>query len=372
VLVYDQTGSPLATAGLFIGMQFLPAFFGQALIARAEVVGTRLILPLFYVVEGVLFLALALSVDSFSLPVVLVLATLDGTVAIAARAFTRAATAAVLNPVGLLREGNAIFNIGFTAAAAVGPALGGLAVAGLGTQGALLIDVGSFMLAAIVLAATRSLPQVQAEPSPWRKRLREGLAYVSGRRVLAALLTAQAVAFVFFTAVLPIEIVYAKETLDAGNTGYGVLLSAWGVGMVLGSFIFTAASRTSIRLLLGLSTLTIGLAYLGMAVAGSLAVACTASLFGGIGNGVQWVSILNTVQELTEDRFQARVVGLLESIGRAMPGIGFLVGGVFAALLDPRATFALAGFGVIAVLAVAALRLRATLPAAPTRSAESV
>src|SRR4051812_14758444 len=35
VLVFDRTGSALATAGLFVGMQFLPAFASQALIARA-------------------------------------------------------------------------------------------------------------------------------------------------------------------------------------------------------------------------------------------------------------------------------------------------------------------------------------------------
>ena len=61
-------------------------------------------------------------------------------------------------------------------------------------------------------------------------RLREGLAYVRGTPVLFRLLAMQALAFVFFTLVLPIEIVYAKETLDAGDSGYGALLSSWGVG----------------------------------------------------------------------------------------------------------------------------------------------
>src|SRR6266542_2589517 len=78
VLVFDETGSPLATAALFVGMQFLPAVFGQALVA---------------------------------------------TLALAGRAFTRAATAAVLAPAGQLRQGNALLNLGFTAAGALGPLL---------------------------------------------------------------------------------------------------------------------------------------------------------------------------------------------------------------------------------------------------------
>jgi hypothetical protein len=63
------------------------------------------------------------------------------------------------------------------------------------------------------------------------------------------------------------------------------------------------------------------------------------------------------VQEMTADRFQARVVGLLESISSAMPGIGFVVGGALAAGFDPRVTFAVAGLGVLAVLGIAAMRL---------------
>ena len=38
VLVYDQTGSPLATAALFLGMQFAPSLIGQGVVARLQAV----------------------------------------------------------------------------------------------------------------------------------------------------------------------------------------------------------------------------------------------------------------------------------------------------------------------------------------------
>jgi MFS family permease len=359
VLVFDQTGSPLATAALFLGMQFAPSLIGQGVIARLEVTGTRVALPALYLGEAVVFVALAATVDNFSLAVVIALAVVDGTLAIAARAFTRASAAAVLSPSGRLREGNAIINVGFTAAGAAGPAIAGVVVAALGVQTALLIDAGSFVAVAAVLAATVSLPEVKGEAQPWTRRLREGLAYVKGSSVLARLLSMQAAAFVFFTLVLPIEIVYAKETLDAGNSGYGALLSAWGVGMVAGSLLFVAMSRrASLRAQLFCSTALIGGAYLVMAAAGSLAMACAAAAVGGFGNGVQWVALMSAVQELTDPRFQARVVGLLESIGRMMPGLGFILGGVIAEVLDPRASFVVAGAGALSVLIVATPLLR--------------
>ena len=58
---------------------------------------------------------------------------------------------------------------------------------------------------------------------------------------------------------------------------------------------------------------------------------------------MQWVSVLSAVQELTVEQFQARVVGLLEASGKAMPGVGFLLGGVIAAIFSTRARASCAG-----------------------------
>jgi hypothetical protein len=40
-----------------------------------------------------------------------------------------------------------------------------------------------------------------------------------------------------------------------------------------------------------------------------------------------------------------------------MPGLGFVIGGAVAAALSPRTSYAVAGAGVLAVLAVAAVAL---------------
>ena len=156
--------------------------------------------------------------------------------------------------------------------------------------------------------------------------MRAGIDYIRCARDPARLLIgAEAAALIFFSAVVPIEVVYAKETLGASDTGYGILLASWGVGMV--------ARQRRLRhrcdgprcpSLLFFSTLAIGAGYLGMAAAPTLAVACAASVVGGTGNGVQWVAVISAVQELTAARMQARVLSVLESIGAAMPGVGFV------------------------------------------------
>ncbi|HKG35135.1 MAG TPA: MFS transporter [Solirubrobacterales bacterium] len=354
VLVFDQTGSALATAALFLGTGFLPALLTPLLVVRAERGAARYVLPVIYCGEAAVFGGLALSADRFSLPVVVALAALDGTLALAARSLTRAVAASMLAEAGELRAGNAILNVAFTGGAAVGPAIAGLVVAGFGVQSALLLDAASFYLVAVVLLTAGKLPQAEPEGGRFAERLRAGIAYVRERRDLRGLICAQAIAFVFFSAVIPVEVIFAKETLGAGDTGYGLMLASWGGGMVLGSVAFAALRGASLGLLLIGSTAAIGAGYLGMAAAPTLAVACAAAALGGAGNGVQWVSVVSAVQEMTSEPMQARVMSVLESSGAVMPAIGYLAGGAVAAALEPRAAFVMAGVGVLAVLGAAA------------------
>ena len=358
VLVYDHTESALATAALFLGTRFLPALFAPVLVAHVEKPPPRYALPVIYCGEAAAFAGLALLADSFSLGLVIALAAIDGALALAGRALTRAVVATALEPSGELRAGNALLNVAFTGGAAIGPALAGLAVAGFGVQSALLLDAVSFYVVAWVLFTAGKMPQAEPEPGRMRDRVRAGVSYIRRKVVLRRILVAQGLAFVFFAAVLPVEVIYVKETLGSNDTGYGLMLASWGAGMVLGSLLFARLRQAPLGLLLLFSTLGVGAGYLGLAAAPTLAVACLASVVGGAGNGVQWVAAISAVQELTAESMQARVMSVLESIGAAMPGVGFALGGVIAALVSPRMTFLVAGSGVIAIVVVMAPLLR--------------
>jgi len=367
VLVFDRTGSAMATAALFLGTRFLPALLAPLIVVRVEPRSPRFVLPIVYAGEAAVFGGLALLATHFSLAAVCALATVDGALALTGRSLTRAVTAAMLKPAGELRAGNAILNFAFTAGAAIGPGIAGLAVAGFGAQTALLLDAASFYAIAWILLTAGRLPQGTPDSARMRERLRAGISYIRENSSLRTLLYGEGIVFVFFAAVIPVEVIYAKETLGAGDSGYGLLLASWGAGMVLGSLVFAALRRASLAYLLFFSTLTVGAGYLGMAAAPALPAACVAAMAGGTGNGVQWVAMISAVQELTAPSMQARVMSVLESLGAAMPGIGFLVGGVISTVGSPRLTFAIAGFGVVAITAVAVLLLRTAWPAEDRR-----
>lgn len=362
VLVFELTGSAMATTALFMGTGFLPALLTPFFVARLERPPPRFVLPSIYAAEAAAFGVLALLADHFSLTAVVVIAAVDGALALTGKTLTRAVTAAMLEPHGELRAGNAALNVAFTGGAAIGPVVAGAMVAATGVQSALLLDAASFYVIAWILLTAGPLPQAEPEPGRLLEKVRGGLDYIRGNTMLRRLLAAQGGALVFFSAVVPIEVIYAKETLGVGDAGYGLLVGSWGAGMVLGSVIFATLRRTPLPLLLFFSTVAIGAGYLGMAAAQALAIACLASVVGGVGNGIQWVAVMSAVQELTAANMQARVIGVLESLASATPGVGYVLGGLIASSWSPRATFFVAGAGVMVIVAASAAVLGRNWP----------
>jgi predicted MFS family arabinose efflux permease len=368
VLVYDRTEAVAPTAAFFIAAKFLPALLSPLLTARLDQMALRRSLPGLYVLEALVFAALALVASGdFILPLVLALGLVDGVLAITGRSLTRGAVATVLQPAGQLKEGNALMNIGFAIASVGGAALAGLLIAQFGVATALLVDAASFLAIAVVLAMTRNLPDAHVHTEPWKERFGAGLRFARESSLVRLLLVGQAIALILFTLIIPIEVIYAKESLGTSDAGFGILLASWGAGIVIGSLVYLLVKQRSAIGLIVVATALIGGAYLGMATAETLLVACLLSIVGGAGNGVQWIAVVTALQEATPADYQARVVGLLESLGAGMPGIGYFIGGALVAVGSPRTAYAVAGVGVL-LLVLAALVLRPKLePVPPAR-----
>jgi hypothetical protein len=371
VAVFDHTHSAVAVAALLVSAQVLPAFVAPALIARVESSPRRGELSGLYIFEAAATAGLAILIWHFWLPAVLVLVALDGTAALAASALlrTEAARAArkhveAQSSAGLFegdglseqaqqaeRKANAALNVAFSGTFMLGPALGGIAVATAGAAAALLIDAGTFLACGAMLLDL--FPHVEeAAGASVRARLQAAWEHIGETPMLRTVLIAEALALVFFESGAPIEVAYAKATLHAGDRGYGLLLATWGVGVVAGSVVFARAIRRPLAVMLSAGTLAVGLAYVGFAAAPSLAVACASALLGGIGNGVQWASLISAVQRLTPQRLQGRMMGAVESIGALAPAIGLSLGGALVALSSPRGAFLTTGLGAVATTAV--------------------
>ncbi len=365
VAVFDHTHSTLAVAALFLAGQVVPAFAVPAVVARVEASPRRGELSGLYFFEAAATTALAVLLWHFWLPAVLLLALLDGTAALAASALLRAELArAARQEVAIAgagpsepggeeavheaeRTANALLNVGFSATFMLGPALGSLLVAAAGAPTALFVDAASFLACGALLTALH--PHVEeAAGQSVRARLRAAWQHVNDVPVLRRLLATEALALVFFEAAAPVEVAYAKAALHVGNSGYGLLLTSWGVGVVLGSAAFARAVKLPLGAMLSAGTLAVGAAYVGLAVAPSLAVACAAALVGGAGQGVQWASLISAVQQLTPPDLHGRMMGAVESLGALSPAIGLSLGGILSALSSPRGALLAVGLGAAA------------------------
>jgi predicted MFS family arabinose efflux permease len=348
----------------------LPAFLVPAVVAHVEASARRSELSGLYFFEAVATAALAVLLWHFSLPAVLLLAALDGTAALTASALMRAEVARVARDElhtlpdneGRSRESmedeaqeaerkaNAALNIGFSTAFVAGPAVGGLVVAAAGAPAALFIDVGSFLICGALLIDLH--PHVEeAAGDSVRARVRAAWRHINEVPALRGLLLAEGIALLFIQAGGPIEVSYAKATLHAGDRGYGLLVTAWGAGAVLASVIFARAVRRSLAVMLTGGIFALGLAFIGFSVAPTLPLACVASLVGGIGNGLEWPSLISLVQRLTPQPLHGRLMGAIESLAAVCLAFGLPFGGALVALSSPRIAFLILGIGATAATA---------------------
>jgi hypothetical protein len=350
-LVYRRTGSAIGAAAFYLCAQFVPALASPLVVARLDQLRARKVLPLLYALESVAFLGLAFIASRFSLAPLLILATADGIIALTARSLARATTVSVTAEAGLLREGNALANSLFSICFMAGPVIGAAVVVAGGTSAALLANSGLFALIAVTLATAKGLPGPVPDRAPAAGRVRAALAHARERPRIRALLGLQAAALLFFTISIPVEVIYAQQSLHAGAAGYGVLLSAWGAGAVAGSTIYMRWRGLPVRLLIAIGAGLLGVGFLVMSMAPGLAVAVIGSAIAGIGNGIEAVSARTAMQEEVEAHWMALMMSFNESLSQFVPGIGILLGGTIAALASPRAALATAGIGALAIMA---------------------
>lgn len=149
-----------------------------------------------------------------------------------------------LVPEAELMSAVALYSLGFNCARIVGPSLGGLLLLWIGVGGCLIFYGVTLLLSGIELMLVK-LPATppHAPGSNWVGEIKEGLSYIkSAPLVLASTLAAYALS-VFVGTYQRFLPVFAKDILQAGPEGLGLLMAASGVGAVLSLVFLEAVGR---------------------------------------------------------------------------------------------------------------------------------
>jgi MFS family permease len=162
------------------------------------------------------------------------------------------------------------------------------------------------------------------------------------------------------------ELVIAQRDLGVGSTGFALLVSAFGCGMLAGSLLggrddegVTRRYLTAIALL--------GLGLVGTGAAPALPLAMVAFALAGVGNGLFLVAVRVLMQRRIPEHLHGRAFGLQDAVDSWGFGAAILAGGALAASLGGRATFLLAGAFALLVLDAAARAVSAAPPAIKIR-----
>ena len=256
----------------------------------------------------------------------------------------------------------------------LGPLLGSVLAASGGTRAALLVNAVTFAAvagAAYALRARRE-PERSPEGEERPERMRDGLAFLFRDRVLAVVMAVGFVSFLVFAASTPAEVFFARDDLDAGELGYGALITAWTVGMGVGATL--VARRVPKRALAAGALVAIAVQGAGMAggtVYLALAASVGAFVIGGVGLGAKNVLIRTLVHERVPARMHGRAFAAFNGVRNAADLVAFALGGVLVAALGARWTIALAGVIPLAaaVAGLALLRARQASAAPEARPA---
>jgi MFS family permease len=357
VHVYDQTESGIWVAALLIA-DFLPiVVIGILLGPLVDRLSRRKLMIFSDLARLAIFVGLVFVND----PAAIV--ALAGLAGVATGFFRPAVYAGLPNlvPDEELTNANSILQTIETLAWMVGPVVAGLMLTIWSPAVTYGINAVTFLISAVLVAMIAE-GKLRSEESLTRGHWRDvsdGIRLVFMSPPLRAVLVVWNVALIGSAAINVAEIVFAKEELDAGNVGFGILVAASGVGLALGSYLAAPAlGRVGLRRHYAGALVLMGVGAAGAALSPTLWIAIFFVIGAAAGNGAAIIANQLLVQRGAVDRYRGRALATIMSSNYAFLGLAMAAAGVLTDLYGARVVWFGAGivYGVSAVVALAMTR----------------
>lgn len=274
--------------------------------------------------------------------------------------FEPASSAALPNlvPRSDLVRANVLMGSAWGTMLVVGAALGGLVAGTLGNTAAFVGDALSFALSGALLLSVRGRFH---EREPDRKHgvtigadIRETVAFARREHHVLALLVVKG-GFGIAAGCIGLISVFAVDVFHGGAGTIGLLMSARGLGALVGPFLVRHWARgRDDRLFTGLSIAgaVFALGYLGFAVAPNVWLAAAGACVAHLGGGSTWTLSTYGLQRFTPDAIRGRVFSFDYAFVTLAIGGSVFFAGLAADHIDPR--IVAAGASTIALALAAA------------------
>ncbi|MFB7470305.1 MFS transporter [Kitasatospora sp. NPDC056184] len=345
VLVFATTASPLLSAVAF-GAGFLPQLFGSVLLGPlADRLPPRALIAGGYLLEAAAALALA----SLPLSVAVDLA-LVALVAVVTPVFHGASGRLVARWLtgDAYVLGRSLNSMASSVAQLAGLAVGGAAVAALGTRPALAVGAALHLTAAV--AVRLGLPRVDPDSAPSGSVAKAGLrgaAALMGARRPRRLLLAQWLPGAATAGAEALIVAYAGQRHFAPGA-YALLMACLPAGMLVGAVVVGRLVRPPVRerLVAPLAAL-MGLPLLAFAADPGAGLSAVLLLCAGTGFAYA-LGLQRAFLDAVPDDHQGQAFGLLSSGTMTLQGLGPACFGVLATAAGTGAAMAAAGAATLA------------------------
>lgn len=353
-LTYQVTGSPFLL-GAINGLRSLPLLilgpFGGVAADRMDRRRLMLSTQLFLMTVTAVFATVVATGHAHVWNIVLF--TLLTGVAWAFNMPVRNSIVPHLVPRADLMNAVALNSAGFNLTRVVGPSLAGLLIAGVGIGGNFYLQSIAYVgVAAMVWQMHFPAGAPAAREVSVTRNLVEGARYVWRHETLRAQMTLALVPVVVampYTSLMP---VFAKDVLHRGAGGFGVLMSAAGVGAVIGTLTIATlgnVQRKGMLLFVALVGLGVSLMLFSQSRSFPLSLALLV-LVGGF--QMTYMTTNQTLLQVsTPDEFRGRVMGIY-MLNQGLLPLGSLFAGIFADAWSAPAAVALMGTSVLVLCAL--------------------
>ena len=256
-----------------------------------------------------------------------------------------------------LAHGTSLLQATDWAAATLGPILGGVIVSASGPDLVYWINAVTFLISVLLLLRipARLLQSEQAITRGHWRDLADGFGAFRRSAAMLTVLVAFGFAMLATGLINVSEIFLAERALHRGAFGYGLLWTATGVGLVVGSLVSGALLESrELTDIYPLAFLPWAAGIFAAAISQNIWVAALAMVVAGFGNGLTFPMTVLIVQRYTEDRLRGRAFTLIISAHNLLLGIAMVASGALTEVAGPRWTYvvaaALLGAGGFAAL----------------------
>jgi MFS family permease len=237
-----------------------------------------------------------------------------------------------------------------------GPAIGGLLIALTGA--AVLAYVGAAIGHFVFASALSRLPAIRTAPASGTQGTSDvfaGVRFIRQTPIFFAAMTLDLFAFMFGGAVALMPI-FARDILQVGPAGLGMLRAAPAVGALLAALLATRLPpwQRPGRVLL-LVVAGFGLATVGFGLSENLLVSLVCLALVGAFDSFSMVIRQMLMQIITPDRLRGRVTAINGLFTNMSNELGALESGATAALFGPIISVVGGGVGAVAVVGIVAL-----------------